>query len=223
MNIPTILKKDIEKVRLSEMSVKARRLLENKRKFRIRSSSSDIFGLDFNQSSDQQTPIYRSLEESLVAIKVEADTSDLNPRAEKVNLLNLRGLRLKNKDLFSTLFRKRQLDSLKLKINKRELVGDVNLINVSQVEVDTKSKLTEEEISLLNQNVERRMMLSDFKKRSMKDLGKVEFEQDGFMFQSMPVTNASPEKPGNGIGKNKFGNLSTKSQAGKRIKLGREP
>lgn len=59
--------------------------------------------------------MYRSLEESLQGVKVEADASDFNPRAEKVNLLNLRSLRLKNKDLFTTLFKKRQIDGLKLR------------------------------------------------------------------------------------------------------------
>ena len=33
------------------MSVKARRLLEKKRNFRIRSSSSELFGFDFNLSN----------------------------------------------------------------------------------------------------------------------------------------------------------------------------
>ena len=162
--------------------------------------------------------MYRSLEESLQGVKVEADASDFNPRAEKVNLLNLRSLRLKNKDLFTTLFKKRQIDGLKLRIKKRD-ISDLNLLDANQVELDTKSKLTEEEILLLNSNVEKRMLQTGAKFSASKSQAEVGFEQGSFLFQSLPVTEATPIKNGRIVGMNNLTVKSTTNHAGKNIKF----
>jgi hypothetical protein len=66
-------------------------------------------------------PNYKSLEESLEKVPINLDPTDLNNRAPKIGLFNLKRLRVKNKAMFRGLFEKRDIERMKVKIQKESL------------------------------------------------------------------------------------------------------
>lgn len=103
-------------IRIKEKKVKA--ALRNNRSFRISSSRSEVFSEGLNQSYDpgRKAMYQKSLEHSLEKVPINADRTDINMKAEKIGLFNLKRLRVKNKDLFKGLFEKRDIERMKVMI-----------------------------------------------------------------------------------------------------------
>lgn len=54
-------------------------------------------------------------------VPINLDPTDLNNRAPKIGLFNLKRLRVKNKAMFRGLFEKRDIERMKVKIQKESL------------------------------------------------------------------------------------------------------
>lgn len=115
--IPSFLREDLRRLKLGSKQRSRRQSRRSSRSFRISTSKSEIFSEKFNQSYEPQTIAhYKSLEESLEKVPLELDNTDLNKKATKIGMFNLKRLRVKNKALFRGLFEKRDIERMKIQI-----------------------------------------------------------------------------------------------------------
>jgi hypothetical protein len=111
--IPSFLREDLRRLKLGSR----KGTNKHTKSFRISTSRSEVFGEKFNQSYDPSTAgHYKSLEESLEKVPLNLDNTDLNKKAQKIGLYNLKRLRVKNKALFRGLFERRDIERMKVQI-----------------------------------------------------------------------------------------------------------